>query len=147
MSYFFFVVLQCIFQLIKFPNFTSYGDFKYCTWLVGTRRRSDDETFSHLDDRYLDCGTRDVSTQETYIKVRQIMGLSAYLWIMYPNFSLSLTTLGRWFKDFCIYVVDTYIYNRLIFLHFIYENEKPAQNIKYSVCAFFIKCKKSGIRE
>ena len=59
--------------MIKFPNFTSYGDFKYCTWLVGTRRRSDDETFSHLDDRYLDCGTRDVSTQETYIKVRQIM--------------------------------------------------------------------------
>ena len=63
----------------KFPNFTSYGDFKYCTWLVGTRRRSDDETFSHLDDRYLDCGTRDVSTQETCIKVRQIMELSAYV--------------------------------------------------------------------
>ena len=82
----------------EFPNFTSYGDFKYCTWLVGTRRRSDDETFSHLDDRYLVCGTRDVSTQETCIKVRQIMKLSAYLWIMYPNFALPLTILGRWLK-------------------------------------------------
>ena len=84
----------------KFTNFTSYGDFKYCTWLVGTRRRSDDETFSHLDDRYLVCGTRDVSTQETCIKVRQIMELSAYVLVNnVPKFA----TLGSTVYFFFIY--------------------------------------------